>query len=169
MQAIIRGLEKVKEELTASENDGPVTEVFRKSDMLEKVLFELEGILKLEWLKTRTSPTAASSRERWSRSRWRSKRMRAMMVVPLLRQGRANLEAVEWGIWGLLEVVWVFYGCVVVWIAYRTPCPKGFKAPLLRILHLSLLCEASDCSLGKKRVKEGSILMATVEWLKRPR
>jgi len=30
MQAIIRGLEKVKQELAASENDGPVTEVFRK-------------------------------------------------------------------------------------------------------------------------------------------
>ncbi|XP_017422063.1 formin-like protein 20 [Vigna angularis] len=31
MQAIIRGLEKVKQELAASENDGPVTEVFRKT------------------------------------------------------------------------------------------------------------------------------------------
>ncbi|WVZ18654.1 hypothetical protein V8G54_005976 [Vigna mungo] len=31
MQAIIRGLEKVKQELAASEKDGPVTEVFRKT------------------------------------------------------------------------------------------------------------------------------------------
>ena len=30
MQAIIKGLEKVKQELVASENDGPVSEVFRK-------------------------------------------------------------------------------------------------------------------------------------------
>lgn len=30
MQAIIKGLEKVKQELTASENDGPVSEIFRK-------------------------------------------------------------------------------------------------------------------------------------------
>lgn len=30
MQAIIKGLEKVKQELAASENDGPVSEVFRK-------------------------------------------------------------------------------------------------------------------------------------------
>ncbi|KAG5049635.1 hypothetical protein JHK85_010738 [Glycine max] len=30
MQAIIRGLEKVKQELVASKNDGPVSEVFRK-------------------------------------------------------------------------------------------------------------------------------------------
>jgi hypothetical protein len=30
MQAIIKGLEKVKKELAASENDGPVSEVFRK-------------------------------------------------------------------------------------------------------------------------------------------
>ncbi|KAH1254649.1 Formin-like protein 20 [Glycine max] len=31
MQAIIRGLEKVKQELVASKNDGPVSEVFRKT------------------------------------------------------------------------------------------------------------------------------------------
>ncbi|KAL3575193.1 hypothetical protein D5086_023294 [Populus alba] len=31
MQAIIKGLEKVKKELAASENDGPVSEVFRKT------------------------------------------------------------------------------------------------------------------------------------------
>lgn len=31
MQAIIKGLEKVKQELGASENDGPVSEVFRKT------------------------------------------------------------------------------------------------------------------------------------------
>lgn len=30
MQAIIKGLEKVEQELAASENDGPVSEVFRK-------------------------------------------------------------------------------------------------------------------------------------------
>lgn len=30
MQAIIKGLEKVKQELAASEHDGPVSEVFRK-------------------------------------------------------------------------------------------------------------------------------------------
>lgn len=30
MQAIIKGLEKVKQELAASENDGPVSEGFRK-------------------------------------------------------------------------------------------------------------------------------------------
>lgn len=30
MQALIKGLEKVKQELAASENDGPVSEVFRK-------------------------------------------------------------------------------------------------------------------------------------------
>lgn len=30
MQAIIKGLEKLKQELAASENDGPVSEVFRK-------------------------------------------------------------------------------------------------------------------------------------------
>lgn len=30
MQAIIKGLEKVKQEFVASENDGPVSEVFRK-------------------------------------------------------------------------------------------------------------------------------------------
>lgn len=30
MQAIIKGLEKVKQELGASENDGPVSDVFRK-------------------------------------------------------------------------------------------------------------------------------------------
>ncbi|KAK8993946.1 hypothetical protein V6N11_008158 [Hibiscus sabdariffa] len=31
MQAIIKGLEKLKQELVASENDGPVSEVFRKT------------------------------------------------------------------------------------------------------------------------------------------
>ncbi|KAK6148578.1 hypothetical protein DH2020_019490 [Rehmannia glutinosa] len=31
MQAIIKGLEKVKQELAASENDGPVSETFRKT------------------------------------------------------------------------------------------------------------------------------------------
>ncbi|OVA13407.1 Tensin phosphatase [Macleaya cordata] len=31
MQAIVKGLEKVKQELAASENDGPVSEVFRKT------------------------------------------------------------------------------------------------------------------------------------------
>lgn len=31
MQAIIKGLEKLNQELTASENDGPVSEVFRKT------------------------------------------------------------------------------------------------------------------------------------------
>lgn len=31
MQAIIKGLEKVKQELAASENDGPVSEIFRKT------------------------------------------------------------------------------------------------------------------------------------------
>lgn len=30
MQAIIKGLEKVKQELAASENDGPVSDTFRK-------------------------------------------------------------------------------------------------------------------------------------------
>ena len=30
MQAIIKGLEKVKQEFSASENDGPVSEVFCK-------------------------------------------------------------------------------------------------------------------------------------------
>ena len=30
MQAIIKGLEKVNQEFAASENDGPVSEVFRK-------------------------------------------------------------------------------------------------------------------------------------------
>lgn len=30
MQAIIKGLEKVKQELVASENDGPVSEIFHK-------------------------------------------------------------------------------------------------------------------------------------------
>uniref|UniRef100_M1CA50 Formin 20 n=1 Tax=Solanum tuberosum TaxID=4113 RepID=M1CA50_SOLTU len=30
MQAIIKGLEKVKKELEASETDGPVSEIFRK-------------------------------------------------------------------------------------------------------------------------------------------
>lgn len=30
MQAITKGLEKVKQELAGSENDGPVSEVFRK-------------------------------------------------------------------------------------------------------------------------------------------
>ena len=30
MQAIIKGLEKLNQELTASESDGPVSEVFRK-------------------------------------------------------------------------------------------------------------------------------------------
>lgn len=30
MQAIIKGLEKVKQELAASEDDGPISEVFRK-------------------------------------------------------------------------------------------------------------------------------------------
>lgn len=30
MQAIIKGLEKVKQEFAASENDGPVSETFRK-------------------------------------------------------------------------------------------------------------------------------------------
>ncbi|KAJ6977326.1 formin-like protein 20 isoform X2 [Populus alba x Populus x berolinensis] len=34
MQAIIKGLEKVKKELAASENDGPVSEVFRKVQSL---------------------------------------------------------------------------------------------------------------------------------------
>ncbi|KAE8699920.1 putative formin-like protein 15b [Hibiscus syriacus] len=31
MQAITKGLEKVKQELAASENDGPVSDVFRKT------------------------------------------------------------------------------------------------------------------------------------------
>lgn len=40
MQAIIKGLEKVKQELTASENDGPVSEVFRKvCSLFVKCLF----------------------------------------------------------------------------------------------------------------------------------
>lgn len=30
MQAINKGLEKVEQELTTSENDGPVSEIFRK-------------------------------------------------------------------------------------------------------------------------------------------
>ena len=30
MQAITKGLEKVKQELNASENDGPVSEIFHK-------------------------------------------------------------------------------------------------------------------------------------------
>lgn len=33
MQAIIKGLEKVTQELSASENDGPVSEVFHKVSM----------------------------------------------------------------------------------------------------------------------------------------
>lgn len=33
MQAIIKGLEKVKQELSASANDGPVSEVFHKVSM----------------------------------------------------------------------------------------------------------------------------------------
>lgn len=34
MQAIIKGLEKVKQELAASENDGPVSDIFRKVSSL---------------------------------------------------------------------------------------------------------------------------------------
>ena len=40
MQAIIKGLEKVRQELAASENDGPVSEVFRKVwSFLSTILF----------------------------------------------------------------------------------------------------------------------------------
>lgn len=39
MQALIKGLEKLKQELAASENDGPVSEVFRKVYRL--VIFSL--------------------------------------------------------------------------------------------------------------------------------
>lgn len=39
MQAIIKGLEKVRQELAASENDGPVSEVFRKVYNLFCLLF----------------------------------------------------------------------------------------------------------------------------------
>ena len=39
MQAIIKGLEKVKQELSASENDGPVSEVFHKVS-LRKISFK---------------------------------------------------------------------------------------------------------------------------------
>lgn len=42
MQAIIKGLEKVKQEFAASENDGPVSETFRK------VLKEFVGIAETE-------------------------------------------------------------------------------------------------------------------------
>lgn len=43
MQAIIRGLEKVNQELAASENDGPVTEVFRKViSILDSSLYHLK-------------------------------------------------------------------------------------------------------------------------------
>jgi len=43
MQAIIRGLEKVKQELAASEKDGPVTEVFRKVlSILDSSLYHLK-------------------------------------------------------------------------------------------------------------------------------
>lgn len=41
MQAIIKGLEKLNQELTASENDGPVSEVFRK--VLNLSLLMLKG------------------------------------------------------------------------------------------------------------------------------
>ncbi|PPD95768.1 hypothetical protein GOBAR_DD07203 [Gossypium barbadense] len=45
MQAIIKGLEKLKQELVASENDGPVSEVFRK---LYKTLKEFISVAETE-------------------------------------------------------------------------------------------------------------------------
>lgn len=41
MQALIKGLEKLKQELVASENDGPVSEVFRKVCSLNYYYFFL--------------------------------------------------------------------------------------------------------------------------------
>lgn len=53
MQAIIKGLEKVKQELTASENDGPVSEVFRKvCSLFVKCLFLVFFLLSIHVLMT---------------------------------------------------------------------------------------------------------------------
>ena len=46
MQAIIKGLEKVKQELAASENDGPVSEVFRKVSSIFMSLLIFHYIMK---------------------------------------------------------------------------------------------------------------------------
>lgn len=46
MQALIKGLEKVKQELAASENDGPVSEVFRKVFIICVCLLILHYIMK---------------------------------------------------------------------------------------------------------------------------
>lgn len=46
MQAIIRGLEKVKQELVASKNDGPVSEVFRKVfSILDSSLYHVKNTI----------------------------------------------------------------------------------------------------------------------------
>lgn len=47
MQALIKGLEKLKQELVASENDGPVSEVFRKVYSL--VIFSLMFSMLYKW------------------------------------------------------------------------------------------------------------------------
>ncbi|XP_021285673.1 formin-like protein 20 [Herrania umbratica] len=49
MQAIIKGLEKVKQELVASENDGPVSEVFRKTlkEFISVAEMEVESVKNL--------------------------------------------------------------------------------------------------------------------------
>ena len=39
MQAIMKGLEKVKQELNASENDGPVSDIFRKVSTFLLLIF----------------------------------------------------------------------------------------------------------------------------------
>lgn len=48
MQAIIKGLEKVKQELAASENDGPVSEVFRKVFSMFMSILDLKRKIKRE-------------------------------------------------------------------------------------------------------------------------
>ena len=46
MQAIIRGLEKVKQELAASKNDGPVSDIFRKVfSILDSSLYQVKSII----------------------------------------------------------------------------------------------------------------------------
>jgi hypothetical protein len=42
MQAVTKGLEKVSEELTASENDGPVSEGFREVSGYSSMVFHTE-------------------------------------------------------------------------------------------------------------------------------
>ena len=51
MQAISKGLEKVVQELTASENDGPVSENFCKALKIHQLLVQLNmGVAGLECL-----------------------------------------------------------------------------------------------------------------------